>query len=76
MAGDKAPIIIGDLKEACVMFDRQTLSIMASNTAGDAFLSDVTLFRAIEREQVKMRDEEAIVYGQITIGSTLSSRKK
>ena len=76
MAGDKAPIIIGDLKEACVMFDRQTLSIMASNTAGDAFLSDVTLFRAIEREQVKMRDEEAIVYGQITIVSTLSSRKK
>ena len=73
MAGDKAPIIIGDLKEACVMFDRQTLSIMASNTAGDAFLSDVTLFRAIEREQVKMRDEEAIVYGQITIGAT---RKK
>ena len=76
MDDDKAPIIIGDLEEACVMFDRQTLSIMASNTAGDAFLSDVTLFRAIEREQVKMRDEEAIVYGQITIGSTLSSRKK
>ena len=73
MAEGKAPIIIGDLKEACVMFDRQTLSIMASNTAGDAFLSDVTLFRAIEREQVKMRDEEAIVYGQITIGAT---RKK
>ena len=76
MADGKAPIIIGDLKEACVMFDRQTLSIMASNTAGDAFLSDVTLFRAIEREQVKMRDEEAIVYGQITVASTLSSRKK
>ena len=73
MAEGKAPIIIGDLKEACVMFDRQTLSIMASNTAGDAFLSDVTLFRAIEREQVKMRDEEAIVYGQITVNA---SRKK
>ena len=76
MADGKAPIIIGDLKEACVMFDRQTLSVMASNVAGDSFLSDVTLFRAIEREQVKMRDEEAIVYGQITIGGTLSSRKK
>ena len=58
------------------MFDRQTLSVMASNVAGDSFLSDVTLFRAIEREQVKMRDEEAIVYGQITIGATLSTRKK
>ena len=73
MADGKAPFIIGDLKEAVVMFDRQTLSVMASNVAGDSFLSDVTLFRAIEREQVKMRDEEAIVYGQITIGAT---RKK
>ena len=58
------------------MFDRQSLSLATSAAAGDAFLTDVTLFRAIEREEVKMRDEEAIVYGQITIGSTLSSRKK
>ena len=76
MDDDKAPIIIGDLEEACVMFDRQTLSIMASNTAGDAFLSDVTLFRAIEREQVKMRDEEAIVYGQVTIADLASKARK
>lgn len=63
----KAPIIMGDLKEAVVMFDRQSLSLATSNTAGDAFLTDVTLFRAIEREQVKMWDEEAIVYGEITL---------
>jgi hypothetical protein len=29
--------------------------------------TDNTLFRAIEREQVKTRDAEAFVYGQITI---------
>ena len=72
----KVPMIMGDLKEAVVMFDRQSLSLATSAAAGDAFLTDVTLFRAIEREEVKMRDEEAVVYGEITIGSTLSSRKK
>lgn len=62
-------MIMGDLKEAVVMFDRQTLSLATSSVAGDAFLTDVTLFRAIEREQVKMWDEEAIVYGEIAIPS-------
>lgn len=63
----KAPVIIGDLKEAVVMFDRETLSIMASDIAGDAYLTDVTLFRAIEREQVVTRDSEAFIYGQIAL---------
>ena len=63
----KAPIIIGDLKEAIVMFDRETLSLKASDVAGDAYLTDVTLFRAIEREEVKTRDAEAFVYGELTI---------
>lgn len=66
-AGTKAPFIIGDLKEAIVLFDRETLSISSSDVAGDAYLTDVTLFRAIEREEVKTRDEEAFVYGQVTI---------
>lgn len=65
--GEKIPMIMGDLKEAVVMFDRQSLALATSNVAGDAFLTDVTLFRAIEREEVKMWDEEAIVYGEIAI---------
>jgi HK97 family phage major capsid protein len=65
--GTKAPIIIGDLKEAVVLFDREQTDIMASDVAGDAYLTDNTLFRAIEREEVKTRDAEAFVYGQITI---------
>ena len=63
----KAPFIIGDLKEAIVMFDQESLTVMASDVAGDAYLTDVTLFRAIEREVVKTRDAEAFVYGQITV---------
>lgn len=66
-AGTKAPFIIGDLKEAIVLFDRETLSVASSDVAGDAFTTDVTLFRAIEREEVKTRDAEAFVYGQVAI---------
>lgn len=66
-AENKAPFIIGDLKEAVVLFDREQLSIATSDTAGDAFTTDVTLFRAIEREEVKTKDAEAFVYGQIDL---------
>lgn len=63
----KAPIICGDLEEAIVVFDRQSTEIVASDVAADAYLTDVTLFRAIERLEVKTRDAEAFVYGQVTI---------
>lgn len=63
----KAPMIIGDLKEAVVMFDRQTTEIMSSNVAMDAFETDATLWRAIEREDIKIRDDEAFIYGEITL---------
>nr|DAK04196.1 MAG TPA: major capsid protein [Caudoviricetes sp.] len=66
-SGTKAPVIIGDLKEAIIMFQREGTSIMASDVAGDAYLTDVTLFRAIERLQVVTKDSEAFVYGQVTI---------
>lgn len=66
-AGTKAPIIIGDLNEGVVMFDLEDLTIASSTDAGTAFTTDVTLFRAIEREEVKVRDEAAFVYGQVVI---------
>jgi HK97 family phage major capsid protein len=65
-----APLIVGDLKEAIVLFDRQTVEIKASDVAMDAFETDRTLFRAIEREEVKTRDAEAFVYGQIDVTPT------
>ena len=63
----KVPIIIGDLKEGIVLFDRKQLSIRASNVAMDAYSTDTTLFRAIERQQVVTRDAEAFVYGEVEI---------
>lgn len=67
----KIPMIIGDLREAVKFFDRKKLTIMTSNIAAvgalNAFEEDLTLYRAIEREDVKTKDLEAIVYGEITI---------
>ena len=71
--GNKAPFIIGDLKEGIVFWDRQLLSIKMSDIAsiGDlnAFEEDLTLFRAIEREVVTKKDEQAFVNGYIDISA-------
>jgi HK97 family phage major capsid protein len=65
------PMIIGDLKEAVKFFDRKQLTIMTSNIAAvgelNAFEEDLTLYRAIEREDVQTKDLEAVVYGEITL---------
>ena len=64
-------MVIGDLKEAVKFFDRKMLTIMTSNiaVAGDlnAFEEDLTLFRAIEREDCQPKDMAAIVNGEIII---------
>ena len=63
------PMIIGDLKQGIVYWDRELMSIKTSDVAvvGDlnAYEDDLTLFRAIEREDVTPRDTEAFVNGQI-----------
>ena len=61
------PFLVGDLKEAVVMFERKGISIMSSGVAGDAFEKDMTYFRAIEREVVKVRDAAAVVNGVMTV---------
>lgn len=78
----KIPVIIGDLKEAVKFFDRKQLTITTSNVAMagelNAFEEDLTLYRAIEREDCKMKDEQAFVYGEITLedASVVRTRSK
>lgn len=71
--GTKAPFIVGDLKEAVTYWDRQKMSILASQTAsvGDinAFAQNLTLMRAIEREDVTLVDSDAFVNGYIDISA-------
>ena len=49
-------------------FDRNQMSIMSSNIASigtlNAYEMDMTLFRAIEREDCVLKDKEAFVYGE------------
>ncbi len=67
----KIPMIIGDLKEGIKFFDRKSLTIVASNLAAagelNAFEEDLTLFRAIEREDCQVKDDMAFVNGELTI---------
>ncbi|MDL5022670.1 phage major capsid protein [Bacillus siamensis] len=65
----KAPMIIGDLKEAIVLFDRQQQSIASTDVGAGAFETNTTKVRAIEREDVKLWDSEAVVYGQLTLSA-------
>lgn len=69
--GEKVPFIIGDLIEGIKFFDRKLTTITTSNvaSAGDfnAFEEDMTLFKAIEREDVQVKDADAFVNGYITV---------
>ncbi len=68
---NKIPFVVGDMKEAITCFDRESMSILASNTASvgnvSAFGQDLTLFRGIERLDVVVSDENAFVNGYITM---------
>ena len=65
------PVVIGDLKEGIVYWDRQQMNIKTSDVAvvGDlnAYEEDLTLFRAIEREDVTQRDTGAFVNGRVKV---------
>ena len=66
----KIPFIIGDLKEGIRFFDRKQMTLNTSNVASigelNAFEEDLTLFRGIEREDCKIRDDQAFVNAYIT----------
>lgn len=70
---DGIPMVIGDLKEGIVYWDRQQMNIKTSDVAaiGDlnAFEEDLVLFRAIEREDVTQRDTAAFVNGRIAVAA-------
>ena len=69
----KIPFIVGDLKEGVVYWDRQQMNIKISDVAVvgelNAYEEDLTLYRAIEREDVTTRDAGAFVNGYITQGN-------
>lgn len=71
-AETRTPFFLGDMKESVRFFDRQKTSIKVSDVAqvGDlnAFEQDLTLYRAIEREDVQAKDTDAWVNGYLVLG--------
>lgn len=65
------PFIVGDLKSGVRKYDRQHLSIKASDVAviGDfnAYAQNMTLFRAITRDDYRLLDGDAFVMGFIPV---------
>ncbi|MFY0147924.1 phage major capsid protein [Bacillus cytotoxicus] len=58
---NKTHIAFGDFQRAYSMFDRQKFEVKSTDEGGDAFLTDQTYFRGIERFDGKVMDEEAAV---------------
>lgn len=57
----KYPLFIGDLKEAVTLYDREQMSLLSTNIGGGAFETDTTKVRVIDRFDVQLIDEEAVV---------------
>lgn len=70
---NKVPMIVGDLKSAIRKWDRQSMSIKASDVASigsfNAYAMNMTLFRAILRDDYTAMDFDAFVNGYITVGN-------
>ena len=68
---NKIPMIVGDLKSAIRKWDRQSMSIKASDVASigsfNAYAMNMTLFRAILRDDYTAMDMDAIVNGYIEV---------
>lgn len=71
------PLYFGDLKQAVTLFDREHMSIEASNVAGDAFSLDQTKIRVIDRFDVETTDSEAFAAASFkTIADQEANLKK
>lgn len=70
-SGNKIPLIIGDLYEGIKFWDRKKMNIKMSDIAQigelNAYEEDLTIFRAIEREDVSVKDKAAFVNGYINV---------
>lgn len=68
--GYKVPIVCGDLKEAITIFDRETLTIDISSTAGKLWETDQTGIKVRERLDIQSVDEEAIIMAEHFISTS------
>ena len=60
------PLYFGDLKQAVTLFDRENMSLLATNIGAGAFETDTTKIRVIDRFDVATVDNEAFVAASFT----------
>lgn len=67
----KIPFVVGNLYDYVRKYDRKSMAIMASNVASiggfNAFAQNMTLLRAIIRDDYRVKDVDSIVNGYIEI---------
>ncbi|GED53532.1 phage major capsid protein [Brevibacillus borstelensis] len=68
--GTKAPLIIGNLKQFMVLFNRRYFELASTKEGGDAWRRNTTEMRTIMRDDYVKWDTEAAVYGQLDITPT------
>lgn len=66
-----APMIVGNLIELVTMFERKGHQVASTNVGGTAFRKNRTELRVIEREDIKLIDNVAAIYGQIDVTSVV-----
>ena len=60
------PLYFGDLKQAVTLFDRENMSLLATNIGAGAFETDTTKIRVIDLFDVQTVDNEAFVAASFT----------
>jgi HK97 family phage major capsid protein len=66
-----APFVVGDLKQLMVLFNRRFFELASTKEGGDAFVRDTTNLRTIMRDDYKLWDTGAAVYGQLDVTATV-----
>lgn len=67
---DKAPMIIGNLKQFMVLFNRRFFELASTREGGDAWRRDTTELRTIMRDDYVKWDTAAAVFGEIDLAPT------
>ena len=65
--GTKAPVFVGDLKEAVTLFDRGEYEVLSTEVGGDAFRRNSHDIRVIDRFDVQQWDVAAVIATQIDV---------
>lgn len=67
---NKAPLIIGNLKQLIILFTRHFFELASTKEGGDSFKRDTTDLRAIMRDDYVKWDEKAAVFGELDVTAT------